>query len=486
MDAFFTAIRNEKLPTVRWSLSNIGSLHAASRDPNGLTSFMVASVSNSPRALDMLMNFYARAAALREEGWIDCVDEEGRTALMMAAANGDLKSVAVLLSVDEKHFRGGGEKLLEAQDFDGKTARDYAVRKQKTNVVEYIDDFLAPEEILEEEEEMFAADGLTSTQRSKLKKQELAAQEGVAALSEREQAAVERKAALQKKEVEQQKALLTKPDAIWPEVIKVEESVQKLKPICELTVVRTEVGGDCPVPGASLAVPSPIDPSLWFLSSLNRLELHLPQGILTSLPGPSLEKLDALQILIVSGNSLTSLPEEIGNLKHLRVLEAQANEIAALPESIGKLKKLETLNISSNKLQIFPESMSGNVNLISVFVDLNEIATLQQLPFAALSRLSILSACGNPITELPEEIGELTSLSQLVLNDTLIEEIPATITALKKVKILSMNGCPLSDSKVKKKLEQGDGKALKELWKLLAKKKGKGGGKKGKKKKGKR
>ena len=67
MSAFFAAVRNEKLPTVRWSLSNIGSLHGGSRDEEGRTSMMVASEANSPRALDMIIAFYARAAALRED-----------------------------------------------------------------------------------------------------------------------------------------------------------------------------------------------------------------------------------------------------------------------------------------------------------------------------------------------------------------------------------------------------------------------------------
>ena len=48
MDAYFEAVMNQKLPTVRWSLSNIGSLEASSRTPLLSFIFSVAARSREP------------------------------------------------------------------------------------------------------------------------------------------------------------------------------------------------------------------------------------------------------------------------------------------------------------------------------------------------------------------------------------------------------------------------------------------------------
>ena len=84
MEAYFTAIANQKLPTIRWSLSNIGSLEASTRNPQGMTAFHVACATGRHKALDMIVNFYARARALREKGWINLPDADGKTPIMVA------------------------------------------------------------------------------------------------------------------------------------------------------------------------------------------------------------------------------------------------------------------------------------------------------------------------------------------------------------------------------------------------------------------
>ena len=102
MEAYFTAIANQKLPTIRWSLSNIGSLEASTRNPQGMTAFHVACATGRHKALDMLVNFYARARALREKGWINLPDADGKTPLMVAAIRGSVDCVEVLLDVEDK------------------------------------------------------------------------------------------------------------------------------------------------------------------------------------------------------------------------------------------------------------------------------------------------------------------------------------------------------------------------------------------------
>ena len=68
MDAYFEAVMNQKLPTVRWSLSNIGSLEASSRTPEGYTAFHVAAASGKAKALEMVMSFCRKRALGKRDG----------------------------------------------------------------------------------------------------------------------------------------------------------------------------------------------------------------------------------------------------------------------------------------------------------------------------------------------------------------------------------------------------------------------------------
>ncbi len=490
IQAYFDSVANGKLPTVRWSLSNIGSLEASTRDErsgNDSTAFHIACMANKPKSLSMLVDFYARARALREKGWVNLADAEGRTPIMVAAALGNAQCVDILLNVEPKHHPGGGEALLAQVDSSGKSARDLAVRKQKTEIVELIDYFLAPEEEEEEgAEEKVGRDGLTATQRKARKQEQFQ-------LSEREQAAENRKKAEQLAAEKRNELAKTKPDAVWPEVKKVEESVENLKPLCEISVVREDADEF-----ANLGlVASPIDPSLWFCHTLNRVEIRLPKGVLTSIPGAGLSRLENMQTLILSHNSLAELPAELGSLKKLKILQIAGNALTSLPTEIGELAALETLDVADNKLGSLA-ALQPLGNIVTLLANGNELVALD-LNFSNMKRLVTLEARGNPITELPDGVGELSLLQHLGVAHTAISELPKSAAGLKKLKTFDLEGLKISNPKVRKKVAGAaeGGKGLKELLKVLDKfgstgagssgeSKDSGDGKKKKKKKKKR
>ena len=62
---------------------------------------------------------------------------------------------------------------------------------------------------------------------------------------------------------------------------------------------------------------------------------------------PSLfHRLNNLTELIVSHNSLTTLPVEVGLLVNLKAIEAEANCLTTLPAELEKCSKLEVLNVT--------------------------------------------------------------------------------------------------------------------------------------------
>lgn len=464
MDAYFEAVMNQKLPTVRWSLSNIGSLEASSRTPEGYTAFHVAAASGKAKALEMIVSFYARKRALREKGWIELTDAEGRTPIMLAAARGALDCVEVLLEVEDKHFKGGGEALLLQTDPAGKTARDYAVRKQKSNVVEAIDYFLnPPEEEDDDGEEKVGADGLTATERKKKMKENFK-------LSEREQAALDRKAAKAVAEAKRASDADSKPAALWDEVKLVEDSYDaSARTICEIVVDKRGDAAKAEFEGLGLMV-HPVDPALWYLHSLNRLELLLPEGVLVDIPGQGLARLESLQQLILSNNSLETLPEEIGTLKKLKVLQCDANRLTKLPESLGKCKKLEALDVSGNLLTSLAP-LAPLQKLKSINVSGNKLEVLD-LDFANLGKLTSLIARDNVgLALLPFAVGNCALLKSISIGNTSIVTLPSSLSQLKKIREFDLENINLSNPKIQKKVAAAmeGGKGLKELLKLLAK-----------------
>jgi len=497
-DQFWEALMREKTDTLTWCLRNCGSLTASTQhSESGLTGLMMAAANGKVKSLGLLLDFYAKSQTQRESGWVECAEEgEGKTAMMLAAERGFVRCVDLLLDAEAKgrgeRLKPGqqtlGEKQLLQKDNKGKTARDLAQAARKTEVVELIDDFLAPPDEAAEEKQGRDEEGKSSTQRSKEKKRELLAAAGDGTYQKALREEEERKREIAEKEAKVQETLeaAKKSPPVWAEVKKAEASADLASKLCELTIVRDKPGEDCPCPGA-LSEEDGIDPALWRLFFLNRLSLKLPSGVLRTLPEAGISRLQALQVLIVSGNALTSLPDCVGSFPVLRVLEAERNALTALPDSIGNCEKLEVVKVSANKIDSLAP-LEKLTTLTTVTADDNALTSLDGINFAALPRISVLSFQNNKIVEIPEDIGKCAVLAEVNMVNNQVAVIPSEITALKKVRKLDLANNPIADPKVRRYLEAG-AKGLKDLWKYLEKQEKKGGGgKKGKKgkKKGKK
>eukprot|EP01063_Lacrimia_lanifica_P024281 TRINITY_DN32219_c0_g1_i1.p1 TRINITY_DN32219_c0_g1~~TRINITY_DN32219_c0_g1_i1.p1 ORF type:complete len:508 (+),score=284.97 TRINITY_DN32219_c0_g1_i1:57-1580(+) len=486
-DQFWGAVESQKMDTLRWTLSNCNGLEASTQNDEGLTSFMLAARGNKWKSMQMLIDFYARSNVLREHGWVDCQDESGMTALMYACDIGSEKCVEFLLDAQAQgrgERRGAndptlGEKLLKQKDGNGKTALDYAKRAKKQRVIDIIQEYLAPPEEGEAQKVVgLDEEGKSKAMLAKEKKRALIEQAGGNAL---EKAAAQE--AVHAKRIEEQEKADTTAEkiknrkALWPEVAKVDATAEISSKICDLNVVRESAGGDCPAHGDK---ENPVDPALWDLAMLTRLQLKLPAGMLTTIP-KEIKNLSALQTLILSGNALTTLPKEVTKLPNLKCLEVERNQLTTLPK-LGKLPKLEVLKLGKNELTDLT-FLKDCTQLAILQAEMNDIKSMDGIPFKNCPRLAEIVLSQNPIEEIPDEIGECPILAKLSMKETKVTELPLAITGLKKVKEIAMDGSPLADNKVKKYLAEG-GKGLKELWKYIEKnaKKG-GGGKKNKKKK---
>jgi hypothetical protein len=120
---------------------------------------------------------------------------------------------------------------------------------------------------------------------------------------------------------------------------------------------------------------------------------------------------DTLEILDLSGNELTSLPDDLPRLRNLRILFCSNNRFTALPEVLGRCTQLSMVGFKANQIR--------------------------NVPAAALPpALRWLILTDNQIAELPAEIGQCTQLQKLMLAGNQLRLLPQTLAACTKLELL--------------------------------------------------
>lgn len=95
-----------------------------------------------------------------------------------------------------------------------------------------------------------------------------------------------------------------------------------------------------------------------------------PQSLKTlNLSGNALEinsktPFPSLEVLILKGNGLKTVPERLGNMAQLRVLNLSENELSELPPAVALSSSLETLSIAGNPIQEPSSTISKSAGVL--------------------------------------------------------------------------------------------------------------------------
>jgi hypothetical protein len=156
------------------------------------------------------------------------------------------------------------------------------------------------------------------------------------------------------------------------------------------------------------------------------------------------ESLDALRSGALAGarelklgGGLTEFPEEIfGLAETLEVLDLSGNALTRLPDDMGRFKKLEALFCSGNRFERLPPSLGD----CSVLSQVGFRGTgMVELPAEALPpRLRWLTLTDNRLTSLPDALGQRPQLQKLMLAGNRVDRLPASLQGAESLELLRL------------------------------------------------
>ena len=173
------------------------------------------------------------------------------------------------------------------------------------------------------------------------------------------------------------------------------------------------------------------------LKGIKRLKLSED---LTEFPLEILDLADSLEILDLSGNQLSELPEELSQLTNLRIIFASNNQFTHLPDVLGSLPKLEMVGFKTNQIKTVSEQ-SLPAQLRWLILTDNAIEVLPP-SLGERPRLQKLALAGNKIRVLPESMENLSNLELVRLSANQLTEFPEFLIKLPKLAWLAFAGNP--------------------------------------------
>ena len=163
---------------------------------------------------------------------------------------------------------------------------------------------------------------------------------------------------------------------------------------------------------------------------------------LTEFPLEIFDLADTLEILDLSGNALSALPDDLPRLRKLRVVFASGNRFTALPEVLGRCEQLEMVGFKANRIhQVSANSLPARLRWL-ILTD-NQVDILPA-EIGRCHRLQKLALAGNRLRELPPELAACRRLELLRISANALAALPAWLPALPRLSWLAFGGNPFS------------------------------------------
>ncbi|MCW3171258.1 leucine-rich repeat-containing protein kinase family protein [Shewanella subflava] len=175
------------------------------------------------------------------------------------------------------------------------------------------------------------------------------------------------------------------------------------------------------------------------LKGITRLQLVAE---LTEFPRAIFTLADSLEILDLSDNQLSSLPDDFDQLSQLRILFLSQNNFTELPAILGKCPKLEMIGFKANQISYIAEDALPDCTRWLILTD-NQLSHLPP-SFGRLTQLRKLALAGNQLVDLPESMAQCQALELIRLSANHLRHIPEWLLDLPRLSWLAFAGNPFS------------------------------------------
>jgi len=163
---------------------------------------------------------------------------------------------------------------------------------------------------------------------------------------------------------------------------------------------------------------------------------------LNHFPSEIISLADTLEILDLSGNSLSALPDDFSQLTKLRIIFCSNNEFIELPEVLGSCPELSMVGFKSNRIcKVSAKAMPTKLRWL-ILTD-NEIEELPE-EIGNCSQLQKLMLAGNRLQKLPPSLINCNRLELLRIAANQLNEFPAFLMSLPRLSWLAYSGNPFS------------------------------------------
>ena len=174
------------------------------------------------------------------------------------------------------------------------------------------------------------------------------------------------------------------------------------------------------------------------LTGITRLDLACG---LTEFPREIFDLADSLEVLNLSGNALSSLPDDLHRLTRLRVLFCSDNLFTELPACLGQCAALTMIGFKANTIEKVPAEALPPLLRWLILTD-NHIG---ELPDELGDRpyLQKLMLAGNRLQRLPERLSQCHRLELIRIAANQLTELPEWLLTLPSLTWLAYAGNPL-------------------------------------------
>ena len=149
---------------------------------------------------------------------------------------------------------------------------------------------------------------------------------------------------------------------------------------------------------------------------------------------------DSLEVLNLTGNALSTLPNDLGRLHKLRVLFCSDNQFTEVPAVLGQCRQLSMVGFKANQIRTLPAAALPPALRWLILTD----NVLEALPpeIGNCSQLQKLMLAGNRLTELPETLANCTKLELLRIAANQLTALPAWLLSMPRLAWLAYAGNP--------------------------------------------